>query len=404
MPIMDKELLRIPVLKVQQQIGDFYIASIDATDLVNISFSDVRRLVKDQRDLEKYLGIQRPVSKKRISEIKKYLLGRDATFPTSVIVAVDERCAEYEDRGENCGVLTLRPYVVDENSEDSAIPFSKIAKVIDGQHRIAAFMDDNGNLSLPFGSENFQINLSIFIGADVSEQANIFATVNLAQTKVSRSLVYDLTELAHTPSPHKTCHNVAVVLDKEESSPLHRRIKRLGTATPGRTHEPLTQQSFVEALVKFLSLDPVQDRNDLLDGKKLKKASKSELVKTPFRNLFIEGKELDIAEIVFNYFSAIRAKWPRSWEAKDQVGNLLPRSNAFKAFMKYLKEDVYVDLVGQDNIGRVPSASEFSNYFDHVDLRDEDFTSRNFAPGSGGQATFLKMLRGEISLAQMIQE
>lgn len=100
----------------------------------------------------------------------------------------------------------------------------------------------------------------IFIGADVAEQANIFATVNLAQTKVNKSLVYDLTELAKTQSPHKSCHNVAVVIDREESSPLFRRIKRLGTATPGRKHEPLTQAAFVESLVKFISGDPTQDR------------------------------------------------------------------------------------------------------------------------------------------------
>lgn len=400
---MDNNFLQLPVLRVRQQIGDFYIASINADDLVRISYSDVRRLVKDQRDLEKYLGIQRPVSKKRIGEIKKYLQGRDATFPTSVILAIDEKCAEYKEIDGNFGLLTLRPYDA-EFTDESSIPFSKIAKVIDGQHRIAAFMDENGNLSLPFEGETFQINLSIFIGADVSEQANIFATVNLAQTKVSRSLVYDLTELAHTASPYKTCHNVAVVLDKEETSPLHHRIKRLGTATPGRVHEPLTQQSFVEALVKFLSNDPVQDRNDLLDGRKLKKVGQRELIKTPFRNLFIDGKELDIAEILFNYFSAIREKWPHSWEAKNQVGNLLPRSNAFKAFMKYLKEDVYVDLVGEANVGRIPSSAEFLAYFDHVELKDEDFTSRNFAPGSGGQSTFLKMLRGQVSLADMVQE
>jgi hypothetical protein len=39
--------------------------------------------------------------------------------------------------------------------------------------------------------------------------------------------VYDLTELAKTRSPHKTCHDVAVVLDNESSSPFYQRIKRL---------------------------------------------------------------------------------------------------------------------------------------------------------------------------------
>ena len=36
-------------------------------------------------------------------------------------------------------------------------------------------------------------------------------------------------------------------------------------------------------------------------------------------------------------------------------------------------------------------------------VSDEDFTSRNFVPGSGGQAMFLKMLRREISLDEMLE-
>lgn len=396
------KVLALPVLKVEQPIGTFYIASIKAKDLVDISYSDVRRLAEEQRDVEKYLGIQRPVSPKRIKDIKLYIEGSDATFPTSVIVSVDERCAEFEQGDGQFGLLTIRPYVPDAGSDDEEVPLGKVAKVLDGQHRIAAFMDENKNWSFDIGNRNFDINVSIFVGADISEQANIFATVNLAQTRVNKNLVYDLTELANTPSPYKTCHNVAVALDQEESSPLYRRIKRLGTATPGRKKEPLTQASFVESLVKFISPNPVQDRNILLASDKLKPASAVELAKYPFRNLFISGKELDMAEIIYNYFKAVQKKWPVSWKEVEKTGNLLPRSNAFKALMVYLREDVYPKLVGSD-YGKIPTASEFYSCFDHIELRDEDFTTRNFVPGSGGQSTFLKLLRGQISLQDITE-
>lgn len=399
---MSKQL-SLPVLKVDQPIGTFYIASIKARDLVDISFSDVRRLAQDERDVEKYLGIQRPVSLKRIRDIKLYIEGSDATFPTSVILSVDERCAEFEPAQDaRMGNLILKPYAPDAESGEQAIPFAQIAKVLDGQHRIAAFMDEGNNWSFDLSEKDFDINVSIFVGADISEQANIFATVNLAQTRVNKNLVYDLTELANTPSPYKTCHNVAVALDREPSSPLYKRIKRLGTATPGRKKEPLTQASFVESLVKFISPNPVQDRNILLDSKKLKLALPDELVKFPFRNLFIRGREVDIAEIIYNYFKAVEKKWPVSWAEVDRTGNLLPRSNAFKALMVYLREDAYPKLVFND-YGLIPTVFEFSSCFEHIDFKDEDFTTRNFAPGSGGQATFLKMLRGEITLQDMIE-
>jgi DGQHR domain-containing protein len=399
---MTTKELKLAVLKVRQPIGDFYIASISARDLVEISYSDVRRLAEDQRDLEKYLGIQRPVSPKRIKDIKQYIEGKDATFPTAVILSVDERCAEFEETSPLFGTLTLRNFSSEENSDDLSISYDKIAKVIDGQHRIAAFMDDSENWSFDFKDREFDINVAIFIGADVSEQANIFATVNLAQTKVNKSLVYDLTELANTASPYKTCHNVAVALDQEPTSPLFERIKRLGTATPGRAKEPLTQASFVESLVRFVSNNPVHDRNILLAKGELKLANEPELEKCPFRNLFINGKEIDIAEILYNYFKAIEEKWPESWKDKDRIGNLLPRSNAFKAFMIYLKDDCYSKLVN-NNFGEIPTVQQFSNSLAHIQLKDEDFTIRNFAPGSGGQSMFLKMLRGQIGLQEMLK-
>ncbi len=391
--------LILPVLKVRQPIGDFYIASIRAQDLVDISYKDVRRLASEQRDVEKYLGIQREVKKSRIKQIKKYIEGRDATFPTAVIVSIDERCAIYDEQRNS---ITLTPYIPEDDVDDEPIPYDKIAKVIDGQHRIAAFMDEDDNWEFAFDDRQFDINISIFIGADVSEQANIFATVNLAQTKVNKSLVYDLTDLAKTPSPQKTCHNVAVMLDRETSSPFFERIKRLGTATPGRAHEPLTQASFVEALVKFISPDPVRDRNNLLEKKTLVYATAKELQRYPFRNLFIDDREVDIAEILFNFFSAARQRWPSSWEAIDRTGNLLPRSNAFKALMKFLKEDVYLDIVGV-NVGAVPTQEQFQPYFDAIDFEDSAFTTRNFSPGSTGQSVFLKMLRKEIALDDMTE-
>lgn len=389
--------IKFPVIKVSQPIGDYFIASIDAKELVEISYSDVRRLASAERDVERYLGIQRPVSKKRITEIKKYITGGDATFPTSVIIAVDEKCAEFEENQDGkTGFLILKHYPGDD--DELSIPFDKIAKVIDGQHRIAAFMDEGKNWSFDCEDRKFHINVSIFVGADIAEQANIFATVNLAQTKVNKSLVYDLTELAKTPSPHKTCHNIAVILDGEETSPLYHRIKRLGTATPNRKKEPLTQAVFVEALVPFVSRFPEDDRIKLLDGINLSKLDTSpDCKETPFRRLFIEDREIDIAEILYNYFSAIKDKWPDSWGDLEKTGNLLPKSNAFKALMKYLKEDI-LPRFNERDLEEIPSVDDFKKFFDGVKLSDKDFNARNLSPGSSGQSAFLKLLRGELKI------
>lgn len=390
--------LKIPAYKVKQPIGEFFIASIDAQDLVNISYSDVRRMEGD-REIERYLGIQRPLKKSRVKEIRDYILtSKDATFPTSVILAIDEKCAEYDEQSKT---LYLHPYLADQNSDYEGIPYHKIAKVLDGQHRIAGFFEGEGDNRVFNFDRDFEINVSIFVGIALPEQAKIFATVNLAQTKVNKSLVYDLEDLARKRNPYKTCHHVAVALDANEGSPFFERIKRLGVATPGRDYEPLTQASFVEALVRFISDDPSRDRNDILDGRRLRNV---DLQKYPFNSLFKEGKEgdLKIYEIVFNYFRAVQNKWPKAWAEKQRQGNLLPKSNAFKALMRHLKNNVYLEIVG-DDIGRVPTIEEFSTKLVKVGLTDEDFTTKNFAPGSGGESKFYKVLTGELNPSDLYE-
>ncbi len=279
--------------------------------------------------------------------------------PTGVVLAVDQNCAEFDLNGE----MILKPYEAD-FSEDS-ISLDKVAKVLDGQHRIAAFLNEAGNYdeTLSNSFSDFQFNVVIFIGLDIDEQANIFATVNLAQTKVSRSLVYDLEGLSKTRSPFKTCHQIAVALDGADTkSPLYHRIKRLGVKTKGREEsEPLTQAVFVESLIKLLSPQPFADRTLYMKGKKPKFVSNTELQKFPFRNLFIAEKDNDIAIILFNYFTSIQNKWPTAWQGIQQQGNILPRSNAFKAFMRYLK--IAYQRIVHTEFGRIPDVEEFAAIF-----------------------------------------
>ncbi len=393
---MNSSQIIFPVIKVEQPIGPFFIGKIGAKDIVEISFADVRRIEGEQREVEKYLGIQRPLDKARVKKIKQYLFSPDASFPTGIVLAVDQNCAEYDH-----GTLILKPFSAD-FPEDS-IALNRVAKVLDGQHRIAAFLDDKGAFDdqLNHIAENFELNVVVFIGIDIDEQANIFATVNLAQTKVNKSLVYDLEGLSKTRSTFRTCHQIAVALDGADArSPLYHRIKRLGVKTKGRdTSEPLTQAGFVESLIKLMSPDPFADRTLYMKGKTPKRATETELKRYPFRNLFIDDRDNDIALIIFNYFTCIKHLWPIAWESKEQEGNILPRSNAFKAFMRYLKT-AYLQIVDSD-IGRIPTISEFDTVFSDLQISDADFTSGNFKPGSGGESAFYKLLTRELTLLDL---
>lgn len=396
-PVDQSPSLSFSVFPVRQKDNEFYIASIPARDLVAISYADVRRLAEERRDVERYLGVQRPVSPDRIKQIRKYLESPDATFPTGIIIAIDERCVSLD-----TGVMTLSPYQAEEGTDEQSIPFARIAKVLDGQHRLAGFLDDDRNWSFDFADETFELNACIFVGADMATQAEIFATVNLAQTKVNRSLVYDLQDFANSRNPFKTCHDVAVAMDRLDDSPLRERIKRLGVRTPDREGETITQAAFVESLVKLISKDPMRDRNAILDGKTLVYPSHEELMKTPFRGFFIRGDDLSIIEIVYNYFSAVRDKWPESWKDVTRKGNFIPRSNAFKALMRYLG-DVYVNIDDGD-FTKIPSKEEFAPYFASVALTDELLNTKTFVPGSSGQSLFYRLLTGKVQVEDIVEE
>lgn len=329
--------IEVKALKISQPIGNFYCLVIKAKDLIDITYSDVRRMSDStSRELDDYIGIQRPLVDSRVKSIKKYILGIDASFPNSIILSMDSKNILWS---EELNKLSITYSTPDEKR--------KLAKILDGQHRIAGFdseniyfIDEDGNKS------DFELIATIFVDADISTQANIFSTVNLAQTKVNKSLVYDLESLAYSRSPEKTCHDIAVLLNSDSSGPLSKRIKRLGVATPNIKDETLTQAAFVENLLKLITHDADADRNHFLAKERgglikkaypLNKIDNDSFIKYPFRKHFINGKDSIIAGNVSNFFGAVMMLWPEAWN-KSCYKSSLNKTIGFVALMRIFKD------------------------------------------------------------------
>lgn len=365
---------RFSCIKINQPIGEFFIANIPHNLLVQICAFDVRRMIKE-RDIETYLGIQRPLNDRRVKEINQYVHTIDACFPTSVILAVDAKCATHLQESNE---LLLKNFT-DTDNRDEIVYFRQIARVLDGQHRIAGLEDYQGG--------QFDVPVSIFIDIDIADQAYIFSTVNLAQTKVSKSLAYDLFELAKARSPQKTCHNIAVALNRTTGSPFLHRIKRLGTSTAGLFTETLSQATFVEALLPYISGNPVADRDLYLRDKKPSYSPAQELNRLVFRNLFIDEQDMVITDIIWNYFAAISTRWPIAWNSMGQ-GYMLNKTNGFNALMKFLGP-AYNHIRKTE---AVPPTQDFLTLFEKVTIDDDDFNVENYKPGSSGQAKLVTQL------------
>lgn len=371
----DPRSITISVVKATQPIGEFYIGKIDSKVLCDITEFDIRHIVREN-EIESYLGIQRRLDPKRVQEIAEYVKTTDACFPTAVILAVRQDCASYD---QARGLLTLSNLPDPEEGEEPVL-YKDIARVLDGQHRIEGLRG--------LTDRTFEVNVSIFVELDIAEQAYIFSTVNLAQTKVNRSLVYDLFDFAKLRSPQKVCHNIAVALDGTADSPLKERIKRLGVATEGRYGETITQATFVQSLIKYLSENPDRDREIYRQGKTPPKAGAEEARKLIFRNMMIDVRDNDIADVLWNYFDAVRRRWPEAWNYQGE-GRILNRTNGFRGLMRFLR-DAYLNLTRP---GGVPKSEEFSRIFQRIDSPADVFTIQNFKPGSSGEAALYRFFK-----------
>ena len=370
---------QIQALRIQQPIGDIYLASVDYQLLQKITYFDAR-VLRDQRDVEAYLGIQRPLNEFGSLDLETYVNFVDATFPTAVILAIDEsECVSYDDQAKLLSISNTR-----RGNEKPDIALSNLCRVIDGQHRIAG-------LRTYSGTKPFEVMAAIFVGIDISDQAYIFATVNLEQTKVRKSLAFDLFELARTRSPIKTSHNVAVALDRVMESPFYQRIKRLGTATPGRDKETITQSTFVDALVRYISPEPKVDRDMLLRGQSLELADTDTLKRYCLRNLFIQNEDVAIGRVVQNYFEGVRLAWPTAWDDFSQ-GAMLNKTNGFRALMSIFGS-VYTHVTSP---GKIVPATLFAEVFKKSKLKDGDFNTENFKPGTSGEAKLRNELLEQI--------
>ena len=361
-------------LEAQQPIGTLYVGVMDHADLEKITYADVRRLRdgSDNREVEDYIGIQRKLDGKREKEIGKYVNLVDATFPNSIILAISSDHAKYDSKEGTMSIEFL----------------DNIAKVLDGQHRIAGFSEYSGT---------FQLVVSIYIDMELEDQAIVFSTINKEQKSVSNSLVTDLFAFAESRSPQKTGHNIARALTKKEGSPLYGKIKILGNAeSPTQT---ITQDTFVKSLLDYITNDKQGDRDFYKRHKNDKKAKPDyvegkDLQRFFLRNIFIDDfDDIKIAQIVWNYFYAVQKKWPTAWnEAKND--NILNKSTGFVALMKFFK-DAYLSF---GRIGDVITKDEFISVFENIELQEEDFNTTRYLPGGKGISALYKDLKSQSGL------
>lgn len=407
----------LPVSKVEQPIGEFYVGTMDARTLTKISYTEIRAFIEGKQD--KIAGIQRERSPKRIEEIKKYVNLDYATFPTSIIIAVAPECtrlvdydpdmtqeeaqeffeSEEEEIDENAHVFNLllssygEPPEDSEDDEDdesedaqgSYIPVEKIAFIIDGQHRVAGLegLDDD---------KDFDVNISVFVGASEADKAEIFARVNQAQTKVNQSLVVDLASYYEERGPVKFAHEVVLAMNSDEDGPLHDKVKRLGKADPGKGRvQTLAQATVVKPIVDYITSDPETERNKKYRGGFFGSRRKPDAWrKFIFQPFYDEEDDAGMFLCLTNYFGAVKARWPEVWDDAP-AGTVLNRTTGYAALMKFLRP-VYLHHCTEP--GQILTRKDCDKVFAQIDIDAEDINREEYLPGSSGIGKLYREMMG----------
>lgn len=287
-------LFRGTALRVRQPIGDFWVVSIPARVLLIATAPDTLRIAFDPKfhsnkgEWEraiKLLGNQRPIHKERLEEVAKYIDGREATFPNSIIIAANSANEDDGDATED-----KQPWrLVQKGSEyQLVIPENpKLASVVDGQHRLYAFLKS----TIPERQE-FELLCSVFIDMPQPVQAMVFATINTNQKPVRRGLAlnlygYNVEDEDRTYwNPEKLAVFLTRRLNFDPDSPVHNRIRIEAKNAP----EPLLLEgatraipmaAVVDGMLRLITTDHVRDRNDLTTERVFRRNRREDLRTDP---------------------------------------------------------------------------------------------------------------------------
>ncbi|MDP2139278.1 MAG: DGQHR domain-containing protein [Gammaproteobacteria bacterium] len=127
-------------------------------------------------------------------------------------------------------------------------------EVIDGQHRLWAFDEENA-------SENYHLPVVAFNGLDISWQAYLFYTINIKPKKINASLAFDLYPLLRTEDwlekfeghviyRETRAQEIVDLLWSSNTSPWFHRINMLGES--GQRGRMVSQAAWVRSLLASL--------------------------------------------------------------------------------------------------------------------------------------------------------
>lgn len=390
--------IEVNALRVVQPIGEYYVAVLPANVLLEVAYSDVlsARSGLDGRPYE-LEGTQRLVQKQRLQSITDYINRTDAAFPNAVIVAANFRQEdglieddESESVEQSVDKINKR-WTVEERNDGCYVlripTSSKLAAIIDGQHRLYAFANAR--------FERLEMNLvcSIFLDLPKPYQAQLFATINSTQKRVDKSLTYELfgynieEENDKFWSPDK----LAVFLTRRLSTDIDSPLKGKIVIAPKKDNvlSDLNQDAswkvstavVVEGIMRLYTSNPKKDTTNLLDGNRKERTALKEMRndRSPLREAYLNTQDKVIYKMTLNFLLACDQVF---WQRAQQNSYIIKTVGVQALF------DIFRIIAGDSYQSQNISINYFINRFGLA--KDIDFSTETFRNASGSGRTTIK--------------
>lgn len=155
------------------QHGDIcYIGKIDPRDLVRVA---------TKVEMGETQTAQRPLNKKRVADIAKYVSEPNGILPNTLTLATKDSSFKIHRLPESDFFFIDFP-----STEDEFAHFSEKIDVMDGQHRLYSFLEE---MRLIHDDIKYEIGFTLYDTPTLAQKRKIFISCNEKQEKVSGNLL-----------------------------------------------------------------------------------------------------------------------------------------------------------------------------------------------------------------------
>jgi DNA phosphorothioation-associated DGQHR protein 1 len=363
------------ILEIKQPLGTFYVFKISAFELLQLVDTDPYYITLKNNKFSTE-GIQRRFNEDRSREIAKFLKSKESALPNSIIIAGNTKLLEEHNQWEikkeinnNCSNHYLE------------IPELQInGTVIDGQHRLFSFK----HLSIE-EQKNYELLCTLYLDLPNPYQAYVFASINMNQRKVDKSLAYELygydldDEDSSKWSPEKVSVYLTRKLNLDEQSIFKGHIllaanndEILEELSGSNSSEwSISTSAMVEGVLSLITNNAKNDR-DQLQMRFEKERNRSVLSKirssAPLRKYYLENNDLLTYTILINYFKA-------SYDSLYKVNSILFKTVGIQ--VQFIVLNKILKKIDEDKNISVEYFREKSNEYlskvEYIDFGDSFF-------------------------------